>query len=146
MNKRIASRMSVIAPSLTLAITAKAKAMKAAGEPVVSFGAGEPDFNTPAHIIDAAKAALDKGYTKYTPSSGLLPLRKAICDKFRRDNGLDYDPSQVIVSEAFDFQRLLRRAGGRGRGDYSRALLADLSRSGEGVRRRSRLHRGQTGK
>lgn len=99
MNKRIASRMSVIAPSLTLAITAKAKAMKAAGEPVVSFGAGEPDFNTPAHIIDAAKAALDKGYTKYTPSSGLLPLRKAICDKFRRDNGLDYDPSQVIVSD-----------------------------------------------
>ena len=68
MNKRIASRMSVIAPSLTLAITAKAKAMKAAGEPVVSFGAGEPDFNTPAHIIDAAKAALDKGYTKYKPT------------------------------------------------------------------------------
>ena len=78
MNRRIASRMSAISPSLTLAITAKAKAMKAAGEPVVSFGVGEPDFNTPKNIIDAAKAALDKGYTKYTPSSGLLPLRKAI--------------------------------------------------------------------
>ena len=99
MNRRIASRMSAISPSLTLAITAKAKAMKAAGEPVVSFGVGEPDFNTPKNIIDAAKAALDKGYTKYTPSSGLLPLRKAICEKFKKDNGLDYDPSQIIVSD-----------------------------------------------
>ena len=99
MNIRIASRMSAISPSLTLAITAKAKAMKAAGEPVVSFGVGEPDFNTPKNIIDAAKAALDKGYTKYTPSSGLLPLRKAICEKFKKDNGLDYDPSQIIVSD-----------------------------------------------
>ena len=99
MNRRIASRMYAISPSLTLAITAKAKAMKAAGEPVVSFGVGEPDFNTPKNIIDAAKAALDKGYTKYTPSSGLLPLRKAICEKFKKDNGLDYDPSQIIVSD-----------------------------------------------
>ena len=99
MNRRIASRMSAISPSLTLAITEKAKAMKAAGEPVVSFGVGEPDFNTPKNIIDAAKAALDKGYTKYTPSSGLLPLRKAICEKFKKDNGLDYDPSQIIVSD-----------------------------------------------
>ena len=99
MNRRIASRMSAISHSLTLAITAKAKAMKAAGEPVVSFGVGEPDFNTPKNIIDAAKAALDKGYTKYTPSSGLLPLRKAICEKFKKDNGLDYDPSQIIVSD-----------------------------------------------
>lgn len=99
MNRRIASRMSAISPSLTLAITAKAKAMKVAGEPVVSFGVGEPDFNTPKNIIDAAKAALDKGYTKYTPSSGLLPLRKAICEKFKKDNGLDYEPSQIIVSD-----------------------------------------------
>lgn len=99
MNKRIASRMSAISPSLTLAITAKAKAMKAAGEPVVSFGVGEPDFNTPDNIIAAAKTALDNGCTKYTPSSGLLPLRRAICDKFRRDNGLSYEPSQIIVSD-----------------------------------------------
>lgn len=98
MKQRIASRISSIAPSLTLAITAKAKAMKAAGESVVSFGAGEPDFNTPGHIIDAAKAALDRGCTKYTPSSGLMPLRKAIAEKLRRDNGLDYEPSQIIVS------------------------------------------------
>ena len=98
MKNRIANRMSAIAPSLTLAISAKAKAMKAAGESVVSFGVGEPDFNTPEHIINAAKAALDRGHTKYTPSSGLLPLRKAICEKFERDNGLSYEPSQIIVS------------------------------------------------
>ena len=98
MRNRIASRMSAISPSLTLAISAKAKAMKAAGESVVSFGVGEPDFNTPEHIINSAKAALDNGHTKYTPSSGLLPLRKAICEKFKKDNGLDYEPSQIIVS------------------------------------------------
>ncbi len=98
MKKRIATRMSAISPSLTLAISAKAKAMKAAGESVVSFGVGEPDFNTPQHIIDAAKNALDNGHTKYTPSSGLLSLRKAICEKFKKDNGLDYEPSQIVVS------------------------------------------------
>ncbi len=98
MKNRIANRMSALAPSLTLAISAKAKAMKAAGESVVSFGVGEPDFNTPEHIINAAKAALDNGHTKYTPSSGLLPLRKAICEKFAKDNGLVYEPSQIIVS------------------------------------------------
>ena len=98
MKNRIANRMSAISPSLTLAISAKAKAMKGAGEDVVSFGVGEPDFNTPEHIIQAAKTALDNGHTKYTPSSGLLPLRKAICEKFKKDNGLDYEPSQIIVS------------------------------------------------
>ena len=98
MKNRIASRMSAISPSLTLAISAKAKAMKQAGENVVSFGVGEPDFNTPEHIIQAAKVALDNGQTKYTPSSGLLPLRKAICEKFEKDNGLSYEPSQIIVS------------------------------------------------
>ena len=98
MKNRVAQRMSSLSPSLTLAISAKAKAMKAAGESVVSFSVGEPDFNTPDHIIEAAKVALDNGQTKYTPSSGLLPLRKAICEKFKKDNGLDYEPSQIIVS------------------------------------------------
>ena len=98
MKSRVAKRMSTLSPSLTLAIAAKAKAMKQAGESVVSFSVGEPDFNTPEHIINAAKAALDAGHTKYTPSSGLLPLRKAICDKFKKDNGLEYEPSQIIVS------------------------------------------------
>ncbi len=98
MQNRVAKRMSAIAPSLTLAISAKAKAMKAAGESVVNFGVGEPDFNTPEPIILAAKKALDDGQTKYTPSSGLMPLRKAICEKLARDNGLSYEPSQIIVS------------------------------------------------
>ena len=70
MKNRIAQRMTTISPSLTLAIAAKSKAMKAAGESVISFSVGEPDFNTPEHIIQAAKAALDAGQTKYTPSSG----------------------------------------------------------------------------
>ncbi len=98
MKNRVAKRMSAISPSLTLAISAKAKAMKAAGESVVNFGVGEPDFNTPDHIIAAAKKALDDGQTKYTPSSGLLPLRKAICEKLARDNDLEYEPSQIVVS------------------------------------------------
>ena len=98
MKQRIASRMSTISPSLTLAIAAKSKAMKQAGESVISFSVGEPDFNTPENIIQAAKDALDNGQTKYTPSSGLLPLRKAICEKFEKDNGLSYEPSQIIVS------------------------------------------------
>ena len=98
MERRIAKRMTTLSPSLTLAISAKAKAMKEAGESVVSFGVGEPDFNTPLPIINAAKSALDAGHTKYTPSSGLLPLRKAICEKFKKDNGLEYEPSQIIVS------------------------------------------------
>ena len=84
MKNRIASRTASISPSLTLAISAKAKAMKEAGESVVSFGVGEPDFNTPDHIVAAAKLALDNGYTKYTPSSGLPALRKAICEKFNQ--------------------------------------------------------------
>ena len=91
-------RISSISPSLTLAITAKAKAMKAEGKSVIGFGAGEPDFNTPQHIIDAAKDALDKGFTKYTPSSGLPALRKKIAENFKEEQGLDYEPSQIIVS------------------------------------------------
>lgn len=95
---RLAKRISRISPSLTLAISAKAKAMKAAGEDVVNFGVGEPDFHTPAHISQAAKDAIDKGLTKYTPSSGMPELRRAICEKFLRDSNLKYEPAQIIVS------------------------------------------------
>ena len=98
MKQRLSARISTVSPSLTLAITAKAKAMKAAGEDVVSFGVGEPDFPTPAHIVSAAKRALDEGQTKYTPSSGLPALKKAICKKLLEENGLSYEPSQIIVS------------------------------------------------
>jgi aspartate aminotransferase len=98
MNYRISKRAASLSPSLTLAIDAKAKQMKAEGLDVVGFGAGEPDFDTPQHIKDAAAKALADGFTKYTPSSGILELRQAIADKFKRDNGLTYKPSQVIVS------------------------------------------------
>ena len=86
------------APSPTLAITAKANQMKADGIDVIAFGAGEPDFDTPDHIKQAAVDALAKGFTKYTPSAGIPALKKAICEKFARDNGLEYAPNNVIVS------------------------------------------------
>src|ERR1041384_4144450 len=94
----LATRSTILPPSLTLAIDSKAKAMKAEGLDVVGFGAGEPDFDTPQHIKDAAVRALAEGFTKYTPSSGIPELRQAIADKFKRENGLSYKPSQVIVS------------------------------------------------
>lgn len=94
----LSERVAGIAPSMTLAISAKANELKAAGEKVINFGVGEPDFNTPAHIIDAAKDAMDKGYTKYVAAAGLPALKKAIAKKLKRDNGLDYDPAQIIVS------------------------------------------------
>jgi len=98
MNYKIADRASSLSPSLTLAIDAKAKAMKAEGIDVVGFGAGEPDFDTPQHIKDACAKALADGFTKYTPAAGIPELRQAVADKFRRDNGLTYKPSQVIIS------------------------------------------------
>ena len=94
----LAQRATILTPSLTLSIDSKAKAMKAEGIDVCGFGAGEPDFDTPDHIKAAAQAALEAGFTKYTPSSGTPELRQALADKFKADNGLDYKPSQVIVS------------------------------------------------
>lgn len=87
-----------IEASVTLAITAKAKEMKENGIDVISFGAGEPDFNTPENIINAAIKAMQEGNTKYTNVNGILPLREAICKKFKEDNGLIYKPSQIVVS------------------------------------------------
>ncbi|MCE9587985.1 MAG: pyridoxal phosphate-dependent aminotransferase [Verrucomicrobia bacterium] len=94
----LATRVSELTPSLTLAIDSKAKALRAEGVDVYSFGAGEPDFDTPEHIKAAAIEALNAGFTKYTPSSGMPELRAAISEKFKRDNGLDYKPSEIIVS------------------------------------------------
>lgn len=94
----LAQRTKNITKSLTLAITSKAKRMKEEGIDVVNFGAGEPDFNTPSFIVDAAKYALDMGMTKYTPNSGTPLLKKAICDKLLRDNNLTYIPEQIVVS------------------------------------------------
>ncbi len=87
-----------LAPSITLAITAKAKQMKAEGKDIVGFGAGEPDFNTPKNIIEACKVALDEGKTKYVPASGINELKDAVIAKFKRDNGLDYARDQIIIS------------------------------------------------
>ncbi|HVE15744.1 MAG TPA: pyridoxal phosphate-dependent aminotransferase [Chthoniobacterales bacterium] len=95
---QLSSRVETLTPSLTLAIDSKAKAMKAEGIDVCGFGAGEPDFDTPEHIKAAAQAALETGFTKYTPSSGTPELREAISEKFAKDNGLNYKPSQIIVS------------------------------------------------
>jgi len=94
----LANRVSELTPSLTLAIDSKAKALRAEGVDVYSFGAGEPDFDTPEHIKKAAIDALNAGFTKYTPSSGTPELRAAISEKFKRDNSLDYKPSEIIVS------------------------------------------------
>ncbi|MDK9721816.1 MAG: pyridoxal phosphate-dependent aminotransferase [Rhodospirillales bacterium] len=93
----IADRLSAIKPSPTIAVTNKAAELKAAGRDVIGLGAGEPDFDTPDNIKAAAKAAIDKGLTKYGPPAGTVDLRKAIAAKFKRENGLDYTPDQITV-------------------------------------------------
>jgi len=98
MDYSLSSRAASLAPSLTLAISAKAKELRAKGEDVIGFGAGEPDFDTPQHIKDAAAQALADGFTKYTPSSGTPELRQAVANKFQRDYGVEYEPSQIIVN------------------------------------------------
>jgi aspartate/methionine/tyrosine aminotransferase len=96
---RISARIAAIKESATLAVDAKAKALKAAGENVIGFGAGEPDFPTPAHIVEAAAAAChDARYHKYSPTPGLPELREAIAHKTKRDSGLDVAPEQVVVT------------------------------------------------
>lgn len=96
--RMLSQRAIDAAPSPTLAITAKANALKAEGKDIISFGAGEPDFDTPQNVKDAAVAALAKGDTKYTPSSGTVALKDAIIAKLKRDNGLTYARSEIIVS------------------------------------------------
>ncbi|MGF1614854.1 MAG: pyridoxal phosphate-dependent aminotransferase [Gammaproteobacteria bacterium] len=98
MDIALATRIGAIKASPTLAITARTAALRAAGHDIIGLGAGEPDFDTPEHIKAAAKAALDQGFTKYTPVDGIAPLKQAIIDKFIRDNGLHYRPEQIIVS------------------------------------------------
>jgi aspartate aminotransferase len=94
----LSTRAAQLTPSLTLSIDSKAKAMKSEGIDVCGFGAGEPDFDTPDHIKAAAIAALEAGFTKYTPSGGLPELRQAIAEKLEADNQLKYRPSQIVVS------------------------------------------------
>ena len=94
----LSRRVQAIKPSPTLAVTARAAALKASGRDIIGLGAGEPDFDTPQHIKDAAIKAINAGFTKYTAVDGTPSLKAAIIDKFRRDNGLDYGPKQILVS------------------------------------------------
>ncbi|MBM1556430.1 pyridoxal phosphate-dependent aminotransferase [Sulfitobacter mediterraneus] len=93
----LSQSLARVKPSPTIAVTTKAAELKAAGRDVIGLGAGEPDFDTPQNIKDAAIAAINDGKTKYTAVDGIIELKQAICDKFKRDNGLDYAPSQVSV-------------------------------------------------
>lgn len=98
MSLTLSEKALAVKPSSTLAITAKAKELKAQGIDVVGFGAGEPDFNTPENICEAAIKAINEGFTKYTPASGINELKQAISDKFKKFNGIDYKPSQIVIS------------------------------------------------
>ena len=99
MSTRVSARISAISESATLAVDAKAKALKAAGRPVIGFGAGEPDFPTPGYIVEAAqRACAEPRFHKYTPAAGLPELRAAIADKTARDSGYQVEASQVLVT------------------------------------------------
>ena len=94
----VADRLSLIQPSPTIAVTQKARDLKAQGRDVIGLGAGEPDFDTPQHIIEAGKKALDDGLTRYPAVNGIPELTEAIIAKFKRDNGLDYSADEIAVS------------------------------------------------
>lgn len=94
---QVAKRMQQIKPSPTLAVNAKAKALKASGADVLNFSVGEPDFDTPAHVCQAGKEAIDQGFTRYTAVPGIPELREAICQRFREDKGWSYEPDQIQV-------------------------------------------------
>ncbi|VAW95446.1 Aspartate aminotransferase [hydrothermal vent metagenome] len=95
---KLSNRVQRVKPSPTLAVTARAAELKAAGQDIIGLGAGEPDFDTPQHIKEAAIAAINNGMTKYTAVDGTASLKTAIIDKFKRDNGLEYKPDQILVS------------------------------------------------
>ena len=95
---KISKRAQDVPASATLAVTSRAKELKAQGVDVISFGAGEPDFDTPEYIKAAAIEALKSGKTKYTPAAGIIELKTVIAEKLKKDNGLDYKPEQVIIN------------------------------------------------
>ncbi|WP_053366931.1 pyridoxal phosphate-dependent aminotransferase [Bacillus sp. FJAT-27245] len=97
METKLARRVLALSPSPTLAITAKAKELQSQGHGIIGLGAGEPDFNTPEHILEAAKKSMDEGHTKYTPSAGLPELKKVISEKFSKDQGINYAMNEIIV-------------------------------------------------
>ncbi len=95
---KFANRVARVKPSFTLEMASRAAEMRSQGIDVINFSVGEPDFNTPEHIIAAGKSAMDEGYTKYTAGAGMIELRQAICDKLKRENGVDYTPVEILVS------------------------------------------------
>lgn len=95
---KISNRIKLVKPSPTLALSARAKEMAAEGHDVINFGVGEPDFDTPDYIKKSAQAAIDANFTRYTANAGIIELRQAICNKFKRENGLDYQPNQILAS------------------------------------------------
>ena len=98
MSYTLADRIHRVQPSYTLQMATRAAEMRSDGIDVNNFSVGEPDFNTPTHIINAGKKAMDDGYTKYTAGSRMIELRKAICEKLKRENGINYDPAEILVS------------------------------------------------
>ena len=140
----LSDALSRIKPSATIVITQKARDLKAQGRDVISLSVGEPDFDTPDNIKEAAIAAIRRGETKYTPVSGIVPLREAIARKFKRENGLDYKPladHRRHRRQAGDLQRAARHPEPGRRGHHPDALLGVLSRDGRPVRRHAGLRR-----
>ena len=116
MSITLSNRVKAVKPSPTLAITARAAQMRAAGKDIIGLGAGEPDFDTPDHIKAAAVKAMESGFTKYTAVDGTASLKKAIIAKYKNDNGLEYQPKQILVScggkqSSFNLTQALLNAG-----------------------------------
>src|SRR5699024_2999911 len=95
---KLSERVLALSPSSTLAIQAKARELRDEGHDVIGLGVGEPDFNTPNYILNAAQKAMEEGETKYTPSGGIVPLKDAVIEKLQTDNGLTYNRNEIIVT------------------------------------------------
>ena len=142
----VARTLERVKPSPTMAITSKARELKAAGFDVIGLGAGEPDFDTPDNIKQAAIEAIQRGETKYTAVDGIPELKRAIAEKFKRENGLAYKPSEITVGsrrQAGAVQCAARHARSGRRGDHPVALLGELSRHRAAGRRRAGHRRDQ---
>jgi len=136
----LSDSLARIKPSATVAVSDKARALKAAGRDVIGLGAGEPDFDTPDNVKDAAIKAIRDGKTKYTAVDGIPELKAAIVKKFKRENGLDYKPEEISVGAGGKqvlFNALMATLNPGGRSDHPCAVLGELSRDGGALRRRA---------
>ncbi len=145
----LAQSLNRIQPSPTIAVTQKARDLKAAGRDVIGLGAGEPDFDTPDNIKEAAIAAIQRGETKYTAVEGIPELRAAIAAKFKRENGLDYTPAQSFVApggKAIIYNALMATLNPGDEVIVPRALLGELSRHRAARRRQAGDRRNEAGR